>query len=264
MESSSSAVLGGAAAPRASGQARTLGPVASARPPEVGPRNLASALLRRDAPPRQRPGPLLSLCCSRRLQRSQADGVAPWRSLLRLTRAQRKGGRNGRGVVRHSPVEPIHPPVIIHGRGWHACSSEPGPSTFGARRRERPASAHAGLPCGVARARTERSTARDDACRASADHDRTRWRSVRVERCCAFRALASARRADHRPVPARPSCVSLLRPRPLRAARRGATRCALGLRGARLVAWAQGRGAALCALSTANAEPPALRNPGRH
>ena len=139
VESSSSAVLGGAAAPRASGQARTLGPVASARPPEVGPRNLASALLRRDAPPRQRPGPLLSLCCSRRLQRSQADGVAPWRSLLRLTRAQRKGGRNGRGVVRHSPVEPIHPPVIIHGRGWHACSSEPGPSTFGARRRERPA-----------------------------------------------------------------------------------------------------------------------------
>ena len=116
MESSSSAVLGGAAAPRASGQARTLGPVASARPPEVGPRNLASALLRRDAPPRQRPGPLLSLCCSRRLQRSQADGVAPWRSLLRLTRAQRKGGRNGRGVVRHSPVEPIHPPIIIHSR----------------------------------------------------------------------------------------------------------------------------------------------------
>ena len=165
VESSSSAVLGGAAAPRASGQARTLGPVASARPPEVGPRNLASALLRRDAPPRQRPGPLLSLCCSRRLQRSQADGVAPWRSLLRLTRAQRKGGRNGRGVVRHSPVEPIHPPVIIHGRGWHACSSEPGPSTFGARRRERPASAHAGLPCGVARVGTERSTARDDACR---------------------------------------------------------------------------------------------------
>ena len=160
VESSSSAVLGGAAAPRASGQARTLGPVASARPPEVGPRNLASALLRRDAPPRQRPGPLLSLCCSRRLQRSQADGVAPWRSLLRLTRAQRKGGRNGRGVVRHAQPCRAHPPTR------HSFTGAVGPPARASLGRARSVRGGGrGLPCGVARVGTERSTARDDACR---------------------------------------------------------------------------------------------------